>query len=272
MPSSLLRASASTDGIMFLSLAYLVADTVIDWESFGGCRWPVHKWLLVSYVSVGVNRAAHLLGNRFTGEGGNFLLDLRQKDNVSKALLIFSWLLGLPFFAMWTLAGTVIVADVGLSGPTCLPAGTTPWFLVFWQVLSYVWIGVHVFLGGVALMLERRVRRMEGDLQQLEDRDVLERWGQVSQVSGYSQLPWSPTSGLTAQEISELPCHEAGPEDCGECAICLSNVQVGDKVRTILGCGHTYHRACIDLWLVRRSDCPLCKGPVRKRDLETRSP
>lgn len=267
MPSVLLRACASTDGVMFLSLAYLAADTAVDWESFSRCRWPVHKWLLVSYMSAAACRAAHLLGTRFVADGGVFLLNLRPEGKVSRALLLFSWLLGLPFFTLWTLMGTVIVADVSLHGSECLPAGTTPWFLVFWQVLSYVWICVHVFLGVVAVLLERRLRRMENDLRQIEDPDVLARWGQVSRVSGFGALPWVAGSGLSPSEIAELPCQEAGASECGEeCAVCLSEVQAGDVVRCIPGCGHTYHRACIDLWLLRRSDCPLCKGSARARD------
>ncbi|KAJ1549789.1 hypothetical protein HK405_002302, partial [Cladochytrium tenue] len=52
------------------------------------------------------------------------------------------------------------------------------------------------------------------------------------------------------------------------CAICVSDFEPGDQLRR-LPCGHAFHAACIDAWLLGVSrparwstvhnTCPLCK-------------
>ncbi|KXS12844.1 hypothetical protein M427DRAFT_136984 [Gonapodya prolifera JEL478] len=43
------------------------------------------------------------------------------------------------------------------------------------------------------------------------------------------------------------------------CAICLDSFQPGDRIRP-LPCGHDFHAACVDEWLIeRRRVCPVCK-------------
>merc|ERR1719356_1061065 len=158
-----------------------------------------------------------------------------------------------------------------------MPSAFHMWFSVFWLALCYVWIIIHAALGVFAWVLERRVRKAETDLRQIEDADVISRWGQVSQLQGYQSLSGAANAGLTPSEIACLPCFtmstpekDAGAEDdlgspVGECAICLNDFSPGDSVRKIGGCGHTFHRSCIDLWLLRCSDCPLCKRSVRSK-------
>merc|ERR1719343_886639 len=106
----------------------------------------------------------------------------------------------------------------------------------------------------------------------------------MSRLQSYSSVIGSQTRGLTPEEINELPLGEvpsgleslescsdgcfvekfvedidslyAGADELGdaklyECSICLCEVQPGDSVRCLPSCGHTFHRACIDLWLLR---------------------
>uniref|UniRef100_A0A7S2NLE8 RING-type domain-containing protein n=1 Tax=Alexandrium andersonii TaxID=327968 RepID=A0A7S2NLE8_9DINO len=138
--------------------------------------------------------------------------------------------------------------------------------------MCYVWVVIHMALGGVAWVLERRVRRAEGDLRAVEDDDTVARWGQVSTLSGYDALGGTMDKGLTPAQIQSLPCEiatqedkvELGEEEPRECPICINDIQPGDNVRKLPGCEHVFHRSCIDLWLLRRADCPLCKRDVRK--------
>ncbi|XP_048131639.1 putative RING-H2 finger protein ATL21A [Rhodamnia argentea] len=44
------------------------------------------------------------------------------------------------------------------------------------------------------------------------------------------------------------------------CAICLSEYQPKETLRTIPACGHYFHAQCIDRWLRRNASCPLCRG------------
>jgi len=46
-----------------------------------------------------------------------------------------------------------------------------------------------------------------------------------------------------------------------QCMVCLSNFADGEEVRP-LPCGHVFHAPCIDEWLRRCTDCPICKANV----------
>lgn len=48
------------------------------------------------------------------------------------------------------------------------------------------------------------------------------------------------------------------------CAVCLDDFVAGDELRS-LPCAHHFHVACIDPWLARKPDCPLCKAPIGGR-------
>jgi hypothetical protein len=45
------------------------------------------------------------------------------------------------------------------------------------------------------------------------------------------------------------------------CAVCLCDLEPGDLLRA-LACGHSYHTACVDPWLLESQTCPLCKDNV----------
>lgn len=260
------------DAILLISLLYSGIDIGCEWELFTQCRRPIHYWLFVSFAMVIVFRMTHVLGMHTTSMGaGDFLLDLRQKDKLPRTLARFIWLVALPFFVFWTFLGTCWLWEVLRETPGCVPTTTHLWFSIFWLALCYIWIIIHAALGVVAWLLERRVRRAEVDLRQIEDADVISRWGQVSQLQGYQSLSGAATAGLNPKEISCLPCFtmaDSTDEDDNkerECPICLNECQSGESLRKLDVCGHTFHKSCIDLWLIRCSDCPLCKRNVRTR-------
>jgi len=249
---------------------------------FQTCSRPIHQWLLVSYACVIAFRMMHLFvmqmsvpegqapGGSESMTAANFLLDLRHKDLVPRIVVSFTWAAALPFFVLWTVIGTVWMWQVMRETPNCVPTVTHLWFSGFWLALCYVWLIIHAALGIMAWVLERRVRRAEGDLQAIEDADVVSRWGQVSQLSGYRSLTSAQNQGLSPAEIKDLPtatafehCGTCGGKEDGECSICLNELKPSDQVRCLPPCGHLFHRSCIDLWLLRRADCPLCKRSVR---------
>mmetsp|Transcript_12367 Transcript_12367/g.23279 ORF Transcript_12367/g.23279 Transcript_12367/m.23279 type:complete len:276 (-) Transcript_12367:48-875(-) len=261
------------DMILFVSLVYSSIDIHLEWDSFSRCVRPIHHWLFLSFALVIIFRTTHLLGMRNSAAGGgDFLLDLRQKDTVPRYLAFFTWLLALPAFLLWTLVGTKWLWDVVRETPSCFPTSTHLWFSIFWLALCYIWIVIHAALGAVAWLLERRVRKAEGDLREIEDAEVIERWGQVSQLSGYRALAGPNSAGLKPSEIISLPSYICSPhhlrmkaeqgEDY-ECSICLYEFKPGDEVRQLGVCDHQFHRSCIDLWLLRNAGCPLCKRSVK---------
>ncbi|CAO2186169.1 unnamed protein product [Urochloa humidicola] len=48
-----------------------------------------------------------------------------------------------------------------------------------------------------------------------------------------------------------------------DCAVCLSELADGEKVRALPSCGHVFHVECVDAWLRSRTTCPVCRAEVR---------
>merc|ERR1719282_501135 len=177
------------DAVLILSLLYLSVDMTFEWEGYSTCYQPIHKWMLVSYALIIISRLVYIIGSVMTaGDAGDFLLNLRQKGTVLQILMSLTWMVIVPFFTFWSALGTYWLVEVRQHTPECLPNGVHLWFVVIWQVLSYAWIIIHCGLGGVAWFMERRLRSVEGDLQQLEDDDTVSRWGQVSRMTDYTSL------------------------------------------------------------------------------------
>jgi len=47
------------------------------------------------------------------------------------------------------------------------------------------------------------------------------------------------------------------------CSICLEELTVGSAAKT--PCGHVFHRCCIERWVDKSNNCPLCRGAVPRK-------
>jgi hypothetical protein len=47
------------------------------------------------------------------------------------------------------------------------------------------------------------------------------------------------------------------------CAICQDTISIGESIRLLASCSHTFHRNCIDTWYQRNVHCPVCRADVR---------
>lgn len=56
--------------------------------------------------------------------------------------------------------------------------------------------------------------------------------------------------------ISNFICNNE--EDCNNCIVCMDNINKNDKCKK-LSCGHIFHSSCIDNWLSRVLECPMCR-------------
>ncbi|KAL3345792.1 hypothetical protein AABB24_024640 [Solanum stoloniferum] len=82
--------------------------------------------------------------------------------------------------------------------------------------------------------------------------------------SGGSQP--SANKGLKKKVLQSLPKFTYDPSSTAngtaftaECAICLAEYAVGDEIRVLPQCGHSFHLQCIDTWLGSHSSCPSCR-------------
>ncbi|KAL1554644.1 RING-type E3 ubiquitin transferase [Salvia divinorum] len=48
-----------------------------------------------------------------------------------------------------------------------------------------------------------------------------------------------------------------------ECAICLSEYAIGERIRILEKCRHGFHMQCIERWLNSCSSCPICRANSR---------
>ncbi|CAN8271270.1 unnamed protein product [Cochlearia groenlandica] len=73
----------------------------------------------------------------------------------------------------------------------------------------------------------------------------------------------SPNRGLKKKALQSLPRSTFAAAEsssaASECAICLAEFADGEEIRVLPLCGHSFHVACIDKWLVSRSSCPSCR-------------
>jgi len=69
-------------------------------------------------------------------------------------------------------------------------------------------------------------------------------------------------SGDTINQVEKMTW-TAEPRDDGQttCMVCLAEFTAGEEVRK-LPCNHVFHCECIDEWLRRCTDCPICKANV----------
>ncbi|EEE54105.1 hypothetical protein OsJ_00860 [Oryza sativa Japonica Group] len=86
-------------------------------------------------------------------------------------------------------------------------------------------------------------------------------------ASADQEAPEANSHGMSAAAIAALPTfgYEASAAAAAalDCAVCLGQVDAGEKVRQLPKCGHLFHAECVDAWLRAHSTCP--HVPRRRR-------
>ncbi|WVZ71409.1 hypothetical protein U9M48_020000 [Paspalum notatum var. saurae] len=74
--------------------------------------------------------------------------------------------------------------------------------------------------------------------------------------------------GLDPAVLAGIPVVVVGGTDegagagGGDCAVCLAELERGEKARALPRCGHRFHVECIDAWFRGNATCPLCRAEV----------
>lgn len=258
-------------GLTCLWFIHSLVDVLLMEE--GDCMMSMRKWLVVSFTNMALFRVSLKAGQNTSHAKENFIFSLRQQSFLPRLLIGLIWCILLPFSAVWTVLGSMWFYAAIQSTSGCVTTGTQPWLVGFWQLLSYMWVSIYIFYFGISIVVECRLRLAENNMRLIETPESLTRWGRLLPSSlGAEPLTMAAEAlrvykGLRPTEIQALPDAEIY-EECTfmgneiHCSICLSDFCEGDKIRPLPGCGHCFHQSCVDLWLLRRADCPLCKGKV----------
>ncbi|CAH2077472.1 unnamed protein product [Thlaspi arvense] len=72
------------------------------------------------------------------------------------------------------------------------------------------------------------------------------------------------SDGLSPRCVKSLPQFKfSAPTEYGsDCVVCIDGFRQGQWCRRLPGCGHVFHRKCVDLWLIKVSTCPICRDRV----------
>ncbi|XP_062197567.1 E3 ubiquitin-protein ligase ATL41-like [Phragmites australis] len=123
--------------------------------------------------------------------------------------------------------------------------------------------GVLLALIALHLYNSSRRRRLSGGRRRLLRSLAIAGAGDDSRDGGGAAA--SSPRGLEPAVLRALPVVTAGAGD-GDCAVCLAELEPGEKARALPRCGHRFHVECIDAWFRGNATCPLCRADVEAPD------
>lgn len=124
-----------------------------------------------------------------------------------------------------------------------------------WVIMTLILGLFLVFIGFAALVIlhflvtntavQRRRRRRRRDAQSFHNSFT------------------RPSSAFSIQDL--LPCvgYSATEQTRRDCAICLEAFKEGDLCRKLPDCTHLFHVNCVDSWLTKKPNCPVCRTRVQ---------
>lgn len=261
------KKSFPTGMLMVVCFVYSVVDvTLMDSDD---CMVPMQRWLLVSYLNIALFRAAHYIGQEYSNAGQKFVFSFRHSSWMLRVVVGCLWGVLIPFFIVWTVLGTSWFRNALNRTDGCKASLPPSVMVMVWQFLSYIGIALYGAIFVVSVVIELRLRNQERDMLLVETDETRSWWGRLSVEVAETDISilHKKNPGLRPQQIQQLPEMTLG-SNCLEqtdellCAICISEFADGDKVRCLTPCGHHFHKSCVDLWLLRQAECPMCKCKV----------
>jgi hypothetical protein len=229
----------------------------VEHLSYQQCHHPLHFWFwMACFLVIGFG-VAFSVGRRAESGANCWFID--PQNWIAKAAFTSTWAVLLPLLLGWTAIGMSWLSDTLNHTPDCFPADQHFSPLVFASLQVICAMGVVIYAVFVANVWDavRNRRANAVAISAVEDADLVARWGQMKPSATMEFC-----GGLMPSQFGDLPIHELA-SDGGACVICLQDMMEGEYGRSLPNCGHVFHRACIDLWLLRRTSCPLCNADVQ---------
>lgn len=90
----------------------------------------------------------------------------------------------------------------------------------------------------------------------------LARTVEVPATPKLEPAPHQVRSGITEVIMGSAETKEM--RQTPQCVICCSDFEAGDELSQLPGCNHLFHKGCIDGWLDRAANCPICRCNLRE--------
>ncbi|KAJ7979532.1 RING-H2 finger protein ATL56 [Quillaja saponaria] len=81
-----------------------------------------------------------------------------------------------------------------------------------------------------------------------------------------TQLAETSSNRFSPHDVKKLPQFrfvKGSEPESDRCVVCLDGLRNNQWCRKLVGCGHVFHRRCVDTWLIKTAACPICRTPVR---------
>lgn len=124
---------------------------------------------------------------------------------------------------------------------------------------------LNAAVAGAGDLSSAAMRRQEQLLRRLQQREITPL--ELLILREFVEHLQQSRPGATSRDIDNMTASwvvdDVGklPEELHSCCVCLDDVCVGDRVRT-LPCLHTFHCGCAEEWLKKKKVCPLCQFPI----------
>uniref|UniRef100_A0A0D9WQX5 RING-type E3 ubiquitin transferase n=1 Tax=Leersia perrieri TaxID=77586 RepID=A0A0D9WQX5_9ORYZ len=79
-------------------------------------------------------------------------------------------------------------------------------------------------------------------------------------VSVLPTFTYHATASPGGRRCGGLIGRSSSPAAAECCAVCLEELGEGAVVRMLPSCKHYFHATCVDVWLLSRASCPVCRG------------
>ncbi|XP_040381103.1 RING-H2 finger protein ATL74-like [Oryza brachyantha] len=137
--------------------------------------------------------------------------------------------------------------------------------------VKYVWIALALY--SALLLLFSCVLRRNALAQRLPSALALGGGGGVAAVTAEEELQGAAArGGVSGETLASIPffTYDAaaaahGGGEAAQCAVCLEALRSGETARRLPSCAHTFHAACIDMWLGSHATCPVCRRHVEHK-------
>lgn len=244
------------ESVLLIISSVLLAIALSQRHALALCHRPLATWLGVLCELVYAFSATFAMG-RFVEGGGDWWF-IEPRVPAAKVAFRATWSVLVPLALIWTLLGARWLFETLDLTPECFDSAfpekaLSPVFFIFVLACCILGALIYLLLVGCVWDVAQNRRANAAVISAVSDEDLDRRWGR-QEVASTPELQ----GGLRPEDLAELPrmVHKGSSDE--QCVVCLCRLDEGDIVRVLPTCKHTFHRPCIDLWLLRNYRCPLC--------------